>query len=182
MSRNGRLVVFMSGATNLVSADTNGNVDVFVRDRTAGTTERVSINGEEQQANGNSQDPGVRGFTASSPDITADGRFVAFFASATNLVSGDTNTCPPVFDQEPGRCPDVFVRDRIAGTTVRVNVASDGTQANERSSDPAISDDGQVVAFFSASGNLVPGDTNTCPGFTAFPGNCPDIFVHDGKA
>ncbi len=182
MSRNGRLVVFMSGATNLVSADTNGNVDVFVRDRTAGTTERVSINGEEQQANGNSQDPGVRGFTASSPDITADGRFVAFFASATNLVSGDTNTCPPVFDQEPGRCPDVFVRDRIAGTTVRVNVASDGTQANEPSSDPAISDDGQVVAFFSASGNLVPGDTNTCPGFTAFPGNCPDIFVHDGKA
>ncbi|CAN5128390.1 hypothetical protein BH20ACT24_BH20ACT24_20680 [soil metagenome] len=87
-----------------------------------------------------------------------------------------------MFDQEPGRCPDVFVRDRIAGKTVRVNVASDGTQANERSSDPAISDKGLIVAFFSAAGNLVPGDTNTRPGFTAFPGNCPDIFVHDGSA
>jgi archaellum component FlaF (FlaF/FlaG flagellin family) len=179
VSQNGQFVAFMSGATNLVPGDTNGNVDVFVRDRTVGTTERVSINSEEEQANGNSQDPGVRGFTASSPDITADGRYVGFFSSATNLVPGDTNTCPPVFE-EPGRCPDVYVRDRVAGTTVRVNVATDGTEANERSADPAISEDGLVVAFFSAAGNLVPDDTNTCPGFTAFPGNCPDIFVRDG--
>src|SRR5262249_23134936 len=42
-----------------------------------------------------------------------------------------------------------------------------------------ISDDGKVVAFFSAANNLVAGDANTCPGFTRFPGNCPDIIVHD---
>ena len=178
VSGDGRLVAFESRATNLVAGDTNDRVDVFVRDRLAGTTVRVSVNSDEQQANGTSQEPGVRGLTVSSPDITSDGHFVAFFSSATNLVPDDTNTCPPNFDAEAGRCPDVFVRDLVAGTTVRVSVASDGTQSNERSSDPAISEDGAVVAFFSAAGNLVPGDTNLCPGFLAFPGNCPDIFVH----
>jgi hypothetical protein len=178
VSRGGKFVAFWSDATNLVPGDTNGRRDIFVRDRIAGTTERVSVNDNEHQANGNSQDPAVRGFTASGPDITADGRFVTFFSSATNLVRGDTNTCPPVFDQVPGQCPDVFVRDRLAGTTVRVNLSSDGTQANERSSDPVISENGQVVAFFSAAANLVPNDTNVCPGFDEFAGNCPDIFLH----
>jgi Tol biopolymer transport system component len=178
VSRNGQLVAFRSDATNLVPDDTNERHDVFVRDRGAGTTIRVSVNSDEEQSNGNSQDPGVRGFTASGPDITPDGRFVAFFSSATNLVPGDTNTCPPVFDQEPGRCPDVFVRDLVAGTTMRINVTDTEAEANERSSDPVISDDGLAVAFFSAAGNLVPTDANVCPPrFFAFPGNCPDIFV-----
>jgi hypothetical protein len=178
VSGNGRLVAFWSDATNLVRRDTNERRDVFVRDRAAGTTERVSVNSNEQQADGNSEDPAVRGFTASGPDITPDGRFVTFFASATNLVPGDTNTCPPVFE-DPGTCPDVFVRDRVAGTTVRVDLDAGGNESIERSSDPVISHDGLIVAFFSAS-NLVPSDTNICPGFTAFPGNCPDIFIRDG--
>lgn len=67
------------------------------------------------------------------------------------------------------------MRDREARTTVRVNVATDGTQANDRSSDPAMTAAGTSVAFFSAAGNLVVGDANVCPGFP----NCPDIFVHD---
>jgi archaellum component FlaF (FlaF/FlaG flagellin family) len=180
VSRNGRFVAFWSIATNLVPGDTNDRMDIFVRDRTLGTTERDSVSSDEQQADGNSQDPGVRGFTASGPDITADGRYVTFFASATNLVPGDTNTCPDVF-QDPGTCPDAFVRDRLAGTTTRVSLFADGSQSNDRSSDPVISDDGLVVAFWSA-GNLVPEDTNTCPGFTEFLGNCPDIFVRDGGA
>jgi archaellum component FlaF (FlaF/FlaG flagellin family) len=179
VSGNGRLVAFYSDATNLVPGDTNDRRDVFVRDRASGTTERVSVSSDEQQADGNSQDPAVRGFTASGPDITRDGRYVAFFSSATNLVPHDTNTCPPVFE-DPGRCPDVFVRDRVAGTTVRVSLATDGSQAIERSSDPVISDSGLIVAFWSAA-NLVPEDTNTCPGFIDFPGNCPDIFVRDGN-
>jgi hypothetical protein len=174
---NGRFVAFLSDATNLVPGDTNDLQDIFVRDRVAGTTERVSVSSDEQQADGNSQDPAVRGFTASGPDITADGRYVTFFSSATNLVPGDTNTCPPVFE-DPGRCPDVFVRDRVAGTTVRVSLNSDGTQSPDRSSDPVISDSGLIVAFWSA-GNLVPEDTNTCPGFIDFLGICPDIFVRD---
>lgn len=178
VSGNGRLVAFHSDATNLVPGDTNDRRDVFVRDRATRTTERASVSSDEQQADGNSQDPAVRGFTASGPDITRDGRYVAFFSSATNLVPGDTNTCPPVFE-DPGRCPDVFVRDRIAGTTMRASLAADGSQATERNSDPVISDSGLILAFWSA-GNLVPEDTNTCPGFIDFPGNCPDIFVRDG--
>jgi hypothetical protein len=179
VSGDGQVVAFWSQATNLVPGDTNGRPDVFVRDRVAGTTERASVSSDEQQGDGNSPEAGVRGFVAEGPDITPDGRFVAFSSSSTNLVPGDTNTCPLFFDQFPGQCPDAFVRDRVAGTTERVNVASDGTQANDRTVDPAISDDGSVVAFFSAAGNLVPNDTNTCPGFSAFPGNCPDIFLHD---
>jgi len=180
VSQNGQLVAFYSIATNLVMGDTNDRQDVFVRDRAAGTTERVSVSSDEEQADGNSQDPAVRGFTASGPDITADGRFVTFYSSATNLVPGDTNSCEQVF-QAPGRCPDVFVRDLVAGTTERWSVAGGGTEADDRSADPVISDNGGTVAFFSVATNLVPGDTNTCPPiFLGQPGQCPDIFVHDG--
>lgn len=175
VSEDGRFVAYWSEATNLVPGDTNALRDIFLRDRTAGTTERVSVGSAGVQADGNSQDPGVRGFTASGPQITPDGRRIVFYASATNLVPGDTNTCPPIWQDVPGRCPDAFVRDRVAGTTTRVNLASDGTQANFMSSDPAISGSGLVVAFFSAAGNLVANDTNIClPGF---PVNCPDIFT-----
>jgi archaellum component FlaF (FlaF/FlaG flagellin family) len=182
VSRDGELVAFQSTATNLVASDTNDRMDAFVRNRTTGTTERVSVNSAEEQANGGSEDGAGIGFPTTGPDITTNGRFVAFHSTATNLVPGDTNTCPPVFDDEPGRCPDVFVRDRVAGTTVRVNVAGDGTQANERSAEPAISENGMVVAFFSAADNLVPGDDNACPPEFPTPGHCPDIFVRAGGA
>lgn len=182
VSRDGELVAFKSTATNLVPGDTNGRMDAFVRNRTTGTTERVSVNSAEEQANGGSEDGAGIGFPTTGPDITTNGRYVAFHSTATNLVPGDTNTCPPVFDAEPGRCPDVFVRDRVAGTTVRVNVAGDGTQANERSAEPAISENGMVVAFFSAADNLVPGDDNACPPEFPTPGHCPDIFVRAGGA
>jgi Ca2+-binding RTX toxin-like protein len=176
---DGRYVVYWSNSTNLVPDDTNDRSDGFIRDVVAGTTERFSVGNEEQQGDGNTPEPGVRGFTASSPDITPDGRYVAFFSSSTNLVAGDTNTCPLFFDQFPGQCPDALVRDRVAGTTVRVNLAPDGTEANDRTADAVISDDGTVAAFFSAAANLVDGDRNVCAGFSRFPGNCPDIIVHD---
>ena len=177
VSRTGRFVAFYSDATNLVNNDTNDRSDIFVRDRTRGRTERVSVSSDEQQSDGSSPEPGVRGFTATGPDITPDGRYVTFFSSATNLVPGDTNTCPTFFDN-PGTCPDAFVRDRVAGTTTRVSVFPDGSQAEERNSDPAISDDGSTVAFWSAEA-LVPADTNICPLFSSFAGNCPDIYVRD---
>jgi Tol biopolymer transport system component len=175
VSEDGNLVAFWSDATNLVAGDTNGMRDVFVRDRAAGTTERASVSSEGVEADGNSQDPAVRGFLASSPQITADGRYVVFFSSAANLVPDDTNTCGPLFRDRPGHCPDVFVRDRTAGTTTRVNVSADGMQADDRSADPVISASGLAVAFSSAATNLVSFDANACPGFP----NCPDIFVHD---
>ena len=139
ISADGRCVAFVSYATNLVPGDTNGAYDVFVRDRPAGTTERVSVDSAGLQANDNS-------FFAS---ISADGRYVAFVSHATNLVPGDTNGAA-----------DVFVRDRQGGTTERVSVDSSGVQGDGASDLPSISADGRYVAFLSRSTNLVPGGTS----------------------
>ena len=149
-SANGRFVVFSSEASNLVPSDTNGQRDVFVRDRTKRTTRMVSLR-QNGTASNASSGAGV---------ISADGRVVAFFSAATDLVSGDTN----------GE-GDIFVRDLRAGTTRRVSVATDGTQANGFSGSPSISANGRYVAFELDATNLVPNDTN---GRT-------DIFLRDLK-
>ena len=151
VSSDGRYVAFESGATNLVTDDTNGRSDVFVRDRETGETECISVGSGGEQGNDISW----------WPSISADGRYVAFISGASNLVPGDTN----------GRW-DVFVHDRQTGQTTRVSVASDGRQGNDDScyqTSPALSADGRYVAFDSNATNLVPGDTN----------GVQDIFVHD---
>ncbi|WP_344056441.1 S8 family serine peptidase, partial [Sphaerisporangium rubeum] len=139
VSADGRFVGFNSGATNLVPGDTNGVADTFVRDRLAGTTERISVGPDGTQADDMS----------SQPSFSADGRFAVFISDATNLVAGDTNGVT-----------DVFVRDRAAGTTERVSVGDGGVQGEASSREQSISADGRYVAFESASANLVPGDTN----------------------
>ncbi len=132
----------------------------------AQVTTRVNVDSAGNQATGGS-------FASAVPSLSADGRFVAFSSHATNLVAGDTNN---VFD--------IFVRDRELGTTTRVSVAADGTQANGFSQfAPFLSADGRFVTFSSNAGNLVPGDTNVCPpGSGGWPGSCVDIFVHDRDA
>ncbi len=141
ISADGRFVAFASNATNLVTGDTNRVTDIFVRDRKRGRTVRVSVGPRGRQARD------VRSRNGStSPSISADGRFVAFVSSATNLVSNDTN-----------RRPDVFVRDRSRGRTTRVSVTSSGRQAKLESGVPVISPDGRFVAFSSYSA-LVPGE------------------------
>ena len=148
ISADGRYVAFESIASNLVSGDTNNTGDIFVHDRQTGATTRVSIGPGGTQAN--------RGSLA--PSISADGRYVAFHSSATNLVSGVTNGTT-----------HIFVHDRQTGATTRVSVASDGTEGNSGSNDPSISANGRYVAFQSQANNLVSGDT----GFIT------DIFIHD---
>jgi Tol biopolymer transport system component len=138
-STNGRILSFTSDATNLVAGDTNGLTDIFVRDLNAAQTTRVNVSTSGVQANDFSFEHA----------INQDGRFVAFSSSASNLVAGDTN-----------QLSDIFVRDRVAGTTVRVNVSSNGAEANGNSSAPALSADGRFVAFASGSNNLVPGETS----------------------
>ncbi|MCI0730039.1 MAG: hypothetical protein L0332_25425, partial [Chloroflexi bacterium] len=113
-----------------------------------GMTSRVSVASDGTQGNEDSY----------SPSISADGRYVAFSSTATNLVSGDTNGMW-----------DVFVHDRQTGQTTRVSVASDGTQGNDESTGRSISADGRYVAFESHANNLVSGDTN----------GSGDVFVHD---
>jgi Tol biopolymer transport system component len=177
ISGDGRFVVFASAATNLVAGDANGTDDVFVRDRMAGTTQRVSVSGSGAEGDGPSPSNGIRGGIRFGPAISGGGRFAVFDSQATNLVPGDTNTCGDFFPVA-GMCPDVFVHDLATGSTDRVSVDSSGAQANSASTDPDISADATTVVFFSAASNLVAGDTNSCS-FPAvsFP-NCPDIFAH----
>jgi Tol biopolymer transport system component len=176
ISGNGRYVAFGSDATNLVANDTNGDRDVFVHDLVTRRTRRVSVTASGGQADGQSVGPGVRGGLAWGPAINFDGTRVAFDSVATNLVPGDTDTCGPFYQFPPGVCPDVFVRDRTADTTVRVSLAFDGAQENDASTDPAMDSAGHAVAFFAPASNLVPGDTNVCIQYPTL-GHCPDIFV-----
>jgi Tol biopolymer transport system component len=150
LSADGRFVAFTSHASNLVPGDTNGAQDVFVRDRQAGTTERVDVSGAGAQAQG--------GVSLSAVDMSADGRFVAFASASGDLVPGDANATS-----------DVFVRDRATGTTERVSVGTTGPEGDGGSATFALSAGGRFVAFESAASNLVPGDTNAAA----------DIFLRD---
>ncbi len=138
ISADGRFVAFDSSASNLVPGDTNGCVDVFVRDRLLGTTERVSVASSGAQGDWHS----------TLPVISADGRYVAFRSSATNLVPGVNG---------PGQ---LYVHDRQSGTTEKVSVSSSGVQGDSGSLLQSISADGRFVTFSSSSTNLVVGDTN----------------------
>lgn len=147
LSYDGRYVAFDSFASDLVAGDTNDDYDVFVHDRQTAVTERVSV----------TSDGGQGGGTSWAPAISADGNRVVF-VSAAALSDGGWATW------------NVYLHDRPTGQTTRVNVATDGTPADQSSIDqPAISADGNVVAFTSEATNLVAGDTN----------NAADIFVRD---
>lgn len=117
----------------------------------AGITTLVSVDSAGNQGNNQSY----------SSAISADGRYVAFISEASDLVAGDTNGSP-----------DIFVRDRLSGTTTRVSVNSAGGQSETIDyplSNPTMSADGRYVAFSSYASNLVVGDTNSLR----------DVFVHD---
>jgi Tol biopolymer transport system component len=140
ISQDGRVVAFQSTSSNLVSGDTNASTDVFVHDRFTGVTTRVSVSSAGVQGNGSSAQPAV----------SADGRFVAFASTASNLVSRDTNGNQ-----------DVFVHDRVSGTTTRASVSVSGEQADNSSSNPSLSRNGTKLAFQSSASNLVAeADTN----------------------
>jgi len=147
ISSDGQVVAFMSYASNLVLGDTNGERDIFVHDRATGVTTRVSVDSAGGQGNGFSY----------GPSVSADGRYVAFFSAASNLVAGDTNGVT-----------DAFVHDRVTGKTTRVSVDATGLEGNGACEYPSISADGTYVSFASYASNLVVGDTN----------GVRDVFVH----
>ena len=134
MTSDGRYVAFVSAATNLVAGDTNGIPDVFVRDLQTGTTTLASVGAT-------STGSFILPSSSESPDLTPDGRFVAFYSTATNLVPGVTNA------------GEVYVRDLVAGTTTWASTNARslfqsvvGT-TNEISCNQRISTNGQFVAF-----------------------------------
>ena len=140
VSADGRFVVFESDATNLVAGDGNGLRDVFVRDRLLGTTTRVSEAWDGGDAWGESRDP----------SISEDGRWIAFYSYAPDLVDDDTNAFQ-----------DVFVFDRTTGQVSRVSTAWDGSEDNGDSRTPSISGDGRYVAFRSTATNIVSGSMDS---------------------
>lgn len=192
ISADGRFVVFTSAATNLVSGDNNGFDDLFVHDLKTGTTERVNVGPQGEEANGKTYEG----------TISDDGRFVAFYSHADNLIDGDTNDGLDVFvrdrlhnttervslnhqgeqidgasfwakisgdgssvafvssangitEREGYGFSDIFVRDRLNGTTERISVGSNGARSKASSTEPAMTNDGKKVAFASWASNLV---------------------------
>jgi len=113
-------------------------------------TSRLSVSTGGLDGDGNS----------GAPDITPDGRYVAFDSDAGNLVTDDENNRD-----------DVFMRDRVDGTTTRVSLADDENESNGHCYEPAMSADGRYVAFSSDANNLL-GTGNDTNGVT-------DVFVRD---
>lgn len=148
VSGNGQYVVFESSATDLVPGDGNSRGDIFRRDMRTDATVRVSVDVD-------GGDPNKQSYFAK---ISADGRYVVFESDASDLVAGDEN-----------RGTDIFVRDMVAGTTVRASVDVDGANSNGSSGFPVISADGRYVAFNSDADDLVADDRNELT----------DVFVRD---
>jgi hypothetical protein len=150
VSSDGRYVVFTTYASNLVPGDKNGTQDVFARDTWNATTALVSVN---QSGTGSGNGPSY------DPSISADGRYVAFTSTASDLVSGANNGTE-----------QVFVRDLVNGTTSLVSVNRSGTGAgNGASNDAVIAANGRYVVFDSTASDLVANDNN----------NTVDVFERD---
>jgi Tol biopolymer transport system component len=163
ISADGRFIAFVSAAANLVADDTNGADDIFVHDRQTGRTVRVSVTKEGGQGDlfGN----------AANPAISPNGRFVVFDSDG-NLTDGDSSAWRDIFVHDRDASGD-GVFDQAGDTqTVRVSVASDGSEANWHSKAGDIADDGRFVVFESGAPSLAPDKS----GYTA------DIFLHDRDA
>jgi Tol biopolymer transport system component len=139
VSPDGRYVVYQSAATNLLSTATTGT-QLFLYDGQSNTTTLLTKNSAgTSNANGSS----------TLPSFSADGRFIVFQSTSTNLISGDTN----------GKT-DIYTYNMSTQAVTRVSLATDGTQGNGNSYNPAISKDGTYVAYTSFASNFVTGDGN----------------------
>ncbi len=132
-SVDGNIVAFYSGNAHVTPGDSNGDPDIFVRNRITGTTTKVPAG----------EDGAIR------HALSGQGRFVVFESRTGNLSLAE----------QDGKV-HIFVHDLQTSTTTRVSVATGGTKANNDSRHPAISKDGRYVTFHSTATNLVPGDTN----------------------
>lgn len=147
ISRDGRYVAFESAHNDIVGSDTNSARDVFVRDRSSNTTNRVSLANDGQEARSPSAEPAISG----------DGRFVAFESWANNLITTDAGGAP---DSDTNNAVDVFRRDRSTPATIRVSGPSAQKEPDGGSSRPTITADGQRVAFESDSTNQTANPTD----------------------
>ncbi|MES2693623.1 MAG: Ig-like domain-containing protein [Verrucomicrobiota bacterium] len=161
ISADGSYVTYASRATNLAAAATTaGRQHIYVRDVGSSTTTILSVGTAGAEADADSRNPSINRNSGVAAGIAADGRYIAFGSSATNLIAVDSNGVS-----------DVFVVDRTApGTATRVSVSSSGAQATDPTNtgifgtqigsiNPSISATGRFVTFASLANNLAPGDT-----------------------
>jgi Tol biopolymer transport system component len=139
LSADGKWAAFIDESDNLVPSGAAWSRDAYLHELSSGLTTRVSADSFGVQGNDRSD----------SVAISADGRYVVFHSQATNLVVGDTNGVE-----------DVFLHDRITGTTERISTGLSGAEANGFSTEPYISPDGRFVTFRSEATNLVANDAN----------------------
>lgn len=149
MTGDGRFVVFISSAGNLVTNDSNGAPDVFVRDRILGRTSLVSVSADGA---------GSANSASASPSISSNGQFVVFQSRASNLTTNATNGWE-----------NIFVRNMFSGATALVSVSTNGAACDYSSLNPQMTPDGRLVVFESLADNLVQNDTNQLS----------DVFVRD---
>ena len=140
LSGDGQTVVFSSSASNLVTGDSNGDYDLFAHDLATATTERVSVSSAGAQGNDSTRSPVT---------VSPTGRFVIFASTASNLVANDGNMVQ-----------DIFLRDRAAQTTDRVNLNQFGQEANDWSFVPAMSANARFITYTSDATDIVPNDVN----------------------
>ncbi|MBI3889260.1 PD40 domain-containing protein [Candidatus Saccharibacteria bacterium] len=140
LSGNGRYVAFQSRATNVVSASTNGEYQIYVKDKVNSETKLVSVSLSGTGGNRKSE----------NPRITSDGRYVVFESIASDLVAGDTNNKS-----------DIFRSDLQTGTILRVSTSQTGGQINDDSAGPDISSDGDRIVFHSFASTLLSGISPT---------------------
>lgn len=152
ISDDGRFAAYYTWATNIVDEDTTSRGDIYMYDRLWGLTELISV-----ALDGNAGDGDVAAATDTGRCVSADGRFVAFSSSSSNLVTGDRN-----------ETYDVFVRDRTLGTTQRVSLGVGRTEIKGESYPLGMTANGQKI-LFGTEVSLVGGDTN----------NQSDLYLHD---
>jgi pimeloyl-ACP methyl ester carboxylesterase len=157
ISEDGRFITFVSDATNLVMHDTNNAADIFVYDRVNDEVELVSVDSNGMQGNGPSK----------NPVISSDGRYIAYESEATNLIDSDTNGAT-----------DVFLYDRETRITSLVSKNSVGRSANAASISPAISANGNIIAFQSYATDIS-GSFEESSCFGEIADGCSNVFVYD---
>jgi TolB protein len=136
---DGRYIVYVSEASNLVAEETNKVANLYLYDRITGETRLITKAFDGNPSNNHS----------GHAQMSDDGRYTLFLSHATNLVSWDSNGST-----------DIFIYDRVTDKIRRVSVADDGAQANGLSKDPSICANSRFVSFTTEATNLVSGDTN----------------------
>ncbi len=149
ISSDGRYIAYSSGSSKLTANDNDDfNSDIFVYDRTNKTNSKITKNADGQSI---------------LPVISGDGRYIAFFSSATNLVANDSNNAW-----------DSFVYDRNTGKTTRINVTPTNGQSTGDitflQARPALSADGRFIAFETGAKDITTDDTDSA--YT-------DVFLRD---